>query len=767
MSKYFHHDIEQENKKIANKLLEESRTIPIPNHQTFDELIKNTKKSSCSKKYAKIFEGKRNKIAALAACLIVLLATGSFWSVTQIANNQFENKNPSKTKTDFTSHQAHGYNEVFKAFENAYSHTRSFATTESVLSDTISAAKETAKSANDATDYSTTNVQSAGIDENDFVKTDGTYIYSVKQTPRKKIIYITKAEGTSTRTVSSITVSQLPKKSDTTEIFCGIYIYKHYLIALYTRNQYSTNNMIRESVNYNSYDTCGSSKTADVLSPSESQVIIKVYNISDAGNPKLLHTNTQEGAYVSSRMKDAYLYTVTTVTARTAFEYPTASYDKNFTSLYDENCIPKINEVKVDPKAIYVPDKIDVPGFSIATVLDVTDSSDFKNSVCVAGNCDQIYVSEDNLYLINNYDDIIDSSERENPFQQKKLKKGNQIEDNVRSMKKQIKESCPEISIKKIKEEVYRRDIKHISFINIIKFHYDKSKLTFVADNQFNGTAYNNLFFDEKDDCLRFVSSMEPEYNTGFQINLYDKKNHLLSSYYDARKYKFLPITSQVMVLDQNLNKIALIDNLAKGESLYAARYLGGYGYFVTFQEKDPLFSVDFNDMKHPKIISKLKLPGYSSYLGFYGNNLLFGFGEEIKKGSSRLKLEMYDITNGKAIQKAKQYVGKTDAYSPALDDYKQLLTDSEKNLIGFYYDDDISGNANEYILQAYYTLYTYEKEEFQCIAKIPLKDCQPDSIKGIYIGDYFYIVDCNHGIYSFNMSKPKTERKIFYKKYK
>ena len=94
-------------------------------------------------------------------------------------------------------------------------------------------------------------------------------------------------------------------------------------------------------------------------------------------------------------------------------------------------------------------------------------------------------------------------------------------------------------------------------------------------------------------------------------------------------------------------------------------------------------------------------------------------------------------------------------------------MTESEKNLIGFYYDDDISGNANEYILQAYYTLYTYEKEEFQCIAKIPLKDCQPDSIKGIYIGDYFYIVDCNHGIYSFNMSKPKTERKIFYKKYK
>lgn len=48
-------------------------------------------------------------------------------------------------------------------------------------------------------------------------------------------------------------------------------------------------------------------------------------------------------------------------------------------------------------------------------------------------------------------------------------------------------------------------------------------------------------------------------------------------------------------------------------------------GYFVTYEQTDPLFSVDFSDPENPKILGKLKIPGFSEYLHFYSDNLLLG----------------------------------------------------------------------------------------------------------------------------------------------
>ncbi len=761
MSKYFHQDIEQENQEIADRLLAESQNIPIPEHQPLEELLSGTKKSIPEKKTPQKFRQNKKKMAALAACLLLLLGIGGMQFVKQAADNASRTEKASvslaeNATDDIPARMATDYDQIYKAFQNTvFAASFSQSGSHDIANESLSKNGLMDTSSATGMDYSTTNVQTDGIDEDDLAKTDGTYIYSVKQTDRKSIIYITKAEKTSTRTISSITVSRLPKKSSDAVTFHGIYLYDHYLAALYTRNQYDTKKDIQ---NINPFIQSSFSKTDDVLYPSKSTVIIKVYDIADRADPKLLHTNRQEGSYVSSRMKDAHLYTVTAKSAdisEKVFDYPAAYNDEYTAFYYDETCIPEINGEKIPAKNIYLPNKIDVAGFSIATVLDVTDSSDFQNLVSVAGTCDQIYVSASNLYLINNYYDTVDLSEEENPFQNKKLKKGRLVEEDLRNLKKQIQDANPDISIENIKEEVYRRDIESVSFVNIVKYRYDKDRLSFVAENNFAGTAYNNLFFDEKEDYLRFVSSVEPEFHAGFQINLYDEKNRLLNSYYESRRYQDEPLTSQVTVLDGNLNRIALIDHLAKGETLYAARYLGDYGYFVTFEETDPLFCVDFSDIRNPKITAKLKLPGYSSYLGFYGSDLLLGFGAEDKDDRSLLKLEMYDVSNGNALRQAKRYVGKKDAYSPALYDYKALLTDAGKNLIGFYYDDDI-GSGNEYVLQSYYALYSYKNKKFSRIANIPLKDCQSDNIKGLYIGHYFYVVDCDYGIYAFDLMKPE-----------
>ena len=49
----------------------------------------------------------------------------------------------------------------------------------------------------------------------------------------------------------------------------------------------------------------------------------------------------------------------------------------------------------------------------------------------------------------------------------------------------------------------------------------------------------------------------------------------------------------------------------------------------MTFRQTDPLFAVDVSDPESPKLLSELKVTGFSEYLHVYGQDLLFGLGME------------------------------------------------------------------------------------------------------------------------------------------
>lgn len=182
---------------------------------------------------------------------------------------------------------------------------------------------------------------------------------------------------------------------------------------------------------------------------------------------------------------------------------------------------------------------------------------------------------------------------------------------------------------------------------NIVKYSYKDGKLNFVNENSVEGYVDSNLSFDEKAGCLRFVSSNSTSSYAGERTVLKDGKGKIISEKIvntnDYEKYyEEEVLDNNVYVLDENLKEVASIKGLAKNESVYAVRYLGNYGYFVTYENTDPLFTVDFSDMKNPKIVGKLKLPGYSDYLHFYDENSMLGLGMENDK---YLKLEMYNVS--------------------------------------------------------------------------------------------------------------------------
>lgn len=239
------------------------------------------------------------------------------------------------------------------------------------------------------------------------------------------------------------------------------------------------------------------------------------------------------------------------------------------------------------------------------------------------------------------------------------------------------------------------------------KLSYKKGKLAVVAQKTFRGYLNDSFSIDEYDGYLRMVVTRGR--------------------------------TNAVYVLDQKLKLTGKITNLAKDERVYSARFLGDTGYFVTYKETDPLFSVDLSNPKNPKILGRLKIPGFSNYLHFYGEDKLLGIGMDVdKKGdvTDGVKLSMFDISDKKNVKEEHKYTLK-DVYSTDVEwEYKAALIDVEKNIIGFP-----AGGENR---QMYYLFSYTEEKGFQCNMKEKIYGSDALSTRGIYIKDRLYVIHGN-----------------------
>ncbi len=77
------------------------------------------------------------------------------------------------------------------------------------------------------------------------------------------------------------------------------------------------------------------------------------------------------------------------------------------------------------------------------------------------------------------------------------------------------------------------------------------------------------------------------------------------------------------------LTEVGRVDGLGVGERIYAVRYLGDIAAVVTFRQIDPLYLLDLSDPTTPAVRGELKITGYSAYLHPLGDGLLLGVGQE------------------------------------------------------------------------------------------------------------------------------------------
>jgi uncharacterized secreted protein with C-terminal beta-propeller domain len=211
----------------------------------------------------------------------------------------------------------------------------------------------------------------------------------------------------------------------------------------------------------------------------------------------------------------------------------------------------------------------------------------------------------------------------------------------------------------KVQEEI----AKEMEKTMIHKISISGSNIEYKASGDAPGYVLNQFSMDEYNDNFRIATT------TG---NLWEgnSANHLY-------------------VLDSDLKIIGKVEDLAKGEKIYSARFLGNRAYIVTFKKIDPLFVIDLSVPQDPKVLGYLKVTGFSDYLHPYDENHIIGVGKEAVGGNEQfawyqgMKISLFDVSdveNPKEIGKVT--IGDRGTDSQALYDHKAFLFDKEKNLL-------------------------------------------------------------------------------------
>jgi inhibitor of cysteine peptidase len=437
-----------------------------------------------------------------------------------------------------------------------------------------------APSAPGESDYSTTNIQVAGVDEADIIKTDGEYIYFVSG--NKTIIM--KAYPPEQAQI----VSQIELEGN----IIGIFINGDRLVLFEQETPY-----------YLYYDDVPVVRESSVpyVSP---KIFVKVYDISDRENPQLQREVSSDGQYVSSRMIGDYAYVV--------INEP----------VYEEEGEPILPEIRVSANETEIPatdiyySNVSDYYYMYTTIIAVNTQNDDQEptyETILLGASSNLYVSLNNIYL----------------------------------------------TIPVWGSDIFGREVWDSPKSSIHRIHIEGDEIEYVTSGEVPGMVLNQFSMDEYADHFRVATTTWGETTS----------NH-------------------VYILDMDLNIVGSLEDLAPGETIYSARFMGERGYLVTFKQVDPLFVIDLSDPNNPEELGYLKVTGYSDYLHPYDENHIIGIGKETTDAGEfawyqGVKISLFDVTDvGNPQEISKLEIGDRGTDSPVLWDHKAFLFDKSRNLM-------------------------------------------------------------------------------------
>ena len=306
-------------------------------------------------------------------------------------------------------------------------------------------------------DVSETNTQVANVDEADIVKTDGEYIYYIVQNN----LIIVKAQNLEI-------VKEVSFKSDSSNKTINVremFLYDNKLVVISNKMDGTGSNFTSE---YKSmcYDVAFIGKTYTVAT---------VYDITDKTDVKIVREVEVEGNYLSARMiednvylaANKYLYLYNTKWEEMN-EDEIRPYFKDTATSTDYKCI-NYKDMYYSPESEET-NYLNIVGFSVKNNRDA-------NVRTILGSGDDIYMSEENLYVANCVYDFNNKASKD-------------------------------------KTKIY-------------KFELNRTNIKCVATGEVDGTIINQFAMDEKDGYFRIATTLNSAITQNKYNNVYVLNNEL------------------------------------------------------------------------------------------------------------------------------------------------------------------------------------------------------------------------------------------------
>ena len=515
-------------------------------------------------------------------------------------------------------------------------------------------------------EYSTTNNQVTGVDEPDFIKNDSKYIYIVSG---NTITIIDGYPGESAKVILKTAID---------------------VEYQYIENMFLNNN--RLVIFYNDQSNEEIIPEFDFMPRPTYQPIthVMIIDISDKQNLKILKDYSIDGNFSQARMIGDNVYFVTN--SYIDFQFP------RFPVIFE-------NSKKImNPDAFYFENSEEMTNFNTITALNIIDYT-INSETFLSGYSGTFYVSEKNFYITYQqnipyrfYQDLAKEKffevilpffsneiqaqinviyENDKTDSEKWAEISEIIESQYDKMNKQEKEEL----FKKINLEISKFDARVQQEFNktiIHKISIDGTNLKYVAKGSVPGRLLNQFSLDENKDKLRVATTLE-----------YYLDNQGMTR------------TNGIYNLDKNLELVGSLENVAKDESIFSARFMGDRLYLVTFQQIDPFFVIDLSS-DTPKILGELKIPGFSNYLHPFDENTIIGLGRDTKISEDNrveqlgIKIALYDVQDVNNPQEVSKFViGDSSSYSEATYNHKAFFFDKTRNVISIPISEDIKSTSS------------------------------------------------------------------------
>ena len=520
---------------------------------------------------------------------------------------------------------------------------------DSAKSADASAAGTESSTAGSAEEYSSTNIQVEGVDEADIVKNDGKYIYIVSN---NKIVIVDAYPAENMKVLSEI---------ETDNYISNIYVNEDKLIVFTSRGGYFYAAKSEESFAPECLGPgCGNSYSSKVL----------IYDISDKESPEPEKEISTDGYYQDSRMINDYVYVVSTKYVNIGNPEPPIYY---------------LDGIRADTpvKDIYYWDYPDTNYvFTSIMALNVKEG-DFENKVYLTGGSGTIYVSENNIYLTNqkyiNYEEYLSDYAEQVVYEILPNKKINEVKEIMNSEKKdyeklgEIQNIVFEYSMSLTGNEKAEFDEK----LNDLSREFEIS-----VQKKIEKTVVHKISVDEFDINYERVGEVSGRVLNQFSMDEYN--NYFRIAVTTGNSWSDTSL-NHVYVLDENLEIVGSVEDLAHGEQIYSARFLGDKLYLVTFKQTDPLFVIDLSEPSSPEVLGYLKITGFSNYLHPYDENTLIGIGMEAdEQGRAQgVKIGLFDVSDFENPKEIDKYIVEGDySYSEVQYEHKAFLFDKSRNLM-------------------------------------------------------------------------------------